>query len=389
MKRRIICLFLAVSCLFMSGCSSIYKNYREIEQLQVIQTLGLDYDDGIFTLTIASGKPLDNSKPLILTVQAPSITTGLEQLQDLVAAEELFFSHTRSIIIGQSMAENCAPSVLDYVCRAPTMRHNIDFYVIKDGDAEDLIRGAGDGCYDITEELSSLKRDIELRGQGIVYSCGDIATDMSRQGSALACAISIVDTDDAFTSGGGGLSAAHTGFAILKNGGLAGFIDRPESCGACILMGKGALGAIVINAAGSRLTLLPSGSSASMEPVWNADGTLDRIDVSCSIFAAVSDMTPPIDIADSGVISEMGSALSRDVESWLTGAIQASQDMEADFLGIGGLLQRSDPDNFAAMEENWPHALADIRFSVRAECDVERTFDLKKPANGGDGSDAS
>ena len=42
MKRFLSLLIIICSLPALSGCGSIYSNYREIQQLMVVQTMGID-----------------------------------------------------------------------------------------------------------------------------------------------------------------------------------------------------------------------------------------------------------------------------------------------------------------------------------------------------------
>ena len=55
--KKFICLICAACLFLLSGCSggSIYTNYREVEQLMVIQTMGFDKDKNGVTLSVSTG----------------------------------------------------------------------------------------------------------------------------------------------------------------------------------------------------------------------------------------------------------------------------------------------------------------------------------------------
>ena len=53
--KKLLSVLLILSFLpSFSGCGSIYTNYREIEHLLVIQTMGLDYIPGGVRISLAS-----------------------------------------------------------------------------------------------------------------------------------------------------------------------------------------------------------------------------------------------------------------------------------------------------------------------------------------------
>ena len=94
MTKKLTAAVLALSLLALSGCSggSIYSNYREIEQLVVIQTMGFDAAGDGVGLSISSGNTggsggsgKDGSKPqttLRMSAEAGSLTVARETIQD-------------------------------------------------------------------------------------------------------------------------------------------------------------------------------------------------------------------------------------------------------------------------------------------------------------------
>ena len=53
--KMILVLFSLVPPLLLSGCAGLYANTREVEDLLVIRTMGLDDDPAGVRLTLASG----------------------------------------------------------------------------------------------------------------------------------------------------------------------------------------------------------------------------------------------------------------------------------------------------------------------------------------------
>ena len=51
MKRILLC---ALLCLCLGGCNGgMYRDMREIESFEIVQTLGVDYENGLYTVTAA------------------------------------------------------------------------------------------------------------------------------------------------------------------------------------------------------------------------------------------------------------------------------------------------------------------------------------------------
>ena len=58
MKRYISLLIIISSLLGLTGCGGIHTNYREIQQLLVVQTLGLDREEGSVRVSMMRGSIL-------------------------------------------------------------------------------------------------------------------------------------------------------------------------------------------------------------------------------------------------------------------------------------------------------------------------------------------
>lgn len=87
----------------LTGCSggSIYSNYRELEQLMVIQTLGFDRTSGGVRLSASSGsesgaEQSGSAGVARLAAEAPSFTLAEEKMQDYSAREDLFLRTRRT-----------------------------------------------------------------------------------------------------------------------------------------------------------------------------------------------------------------------------------------------------------------------------------------------------
>ena len=110
--KKLICFICAASLVLLSGCSggSIYTNYREIEQLMVIQTMGFDKSPDGITLSVSTGNSdsgtSSGSTTAHMSASAKTISLAEDRLRDYSASEELFFAHTSYIAIGEACARS-------------------------------------------------------------------------------------------------------------------------------------------------------------------------------------------------------------------------------------------------------------------------------------------
>ena len=81
--RRALALLLAAGML-CSGCSTgaISSNYRPVEDLELIQTIGVDRAPEGVCLSAATGKAGEGEAPKRMTQSGVSMLAALDQLQD-------------------------------------------------------------------------------------------------------------------------------------------------------------------------------------------------------------------------------------------------------------------------------------------------------------------
>jgi len=100
--RRALALLLAAGML-CSGCSTgaISSNYRPVEDLALIQTIGVDRAPEGVCLSAATGKACENEAPKRMTQSGVSMLAALDQLQDRTPSAELFYAQTSYLLLGE------------------------------------------------------------------------------------------------------------------------------------------------------------------------------------------------------------------------------------------------------------------------------------------------
>ena len=384
MKKKLIVLLIIICMLpGLAGCEhsgTIYSNYREVEQLQLIRTVGVDADGGNVRLTISSGQPSDGGECMLLSRSGESISTAANSLQDYAAGQELYYAHAQYFLLGQRAAEGGVVRYLDYIERSTTLPMGISLFLVRGDSAEALITGSGDGQYDTGRSLDSLKRVVERRGDNHVFTCADTARSLSENGAALICALRRAGLDGSVFTGdtGGEATAVPDGFGILKDGVLVGFVEPDEALCAVILVQNGMSGIVISDADGGQATLTLEGSRARARPVWNDDGSLGRVDLDVEARARLVELSQYHDTADPELLDLWGGILARELDRRFTNLLSLVNQYEADFLGLGNMLRDADAQRFDAMPRPWDELLGSVEFSVNVEARVGRTSDLRE-----------
>ena len=215
--RRALALLLAAGML-CSGCSTgaISSNYRAVEDLELIQTIGVDRAPEGVCLSAATGKMGEGEAPKRMTQSGVSMLAALNQLQDRTPSAELFYAQTSYLLLGEEAAAagGLAP-LLDFIARDPDMRLSAPLFIVRGGTAQQAVMETGDDKTDVTEALAALEKDITLDGTSHAYSCTDIARALAGSGCAVVGAVACVRTPE---GEGGKLALAPAGYAIFRDG---------------------------------------------------------------------------------------------------------------------------------------------------------------------------
>ena len=318
--KKLICALIPAA-LLLSGCSggSIYTNYREVEQLTVIQTMGFDRSPDGITLSVSTGNSgggsSENSSVTRMSATAGTISLAQDEMRDHSASEELFFAHSSYIVIGEDTAKQGISPYLDYISRSVSLREGTPLFIIAGDTAKALVLGAGGEDYDVTNVLRSLERNIDHRGDLHIFTAANITADLNRRGACLVTAIECVDAKELIEGADDDeLTAVPAGYAVIKNGKMAGILGLDAARGIAILR----------NELKSCYVELGDAAVLTDNCKCKIDAERHEIRVSLSAALAEGDDDP----------EALGAALKNTAEKWIRAALDAADIYACDFIGI-------------------------------------------------------
>ena len=418
--KRFLC-FLIIICMLpvLSGCGSIFSNYREIEQLLVIQTMGIDRQSDSVMLSLASSA--DSKKgdgPVRLSSEGPTITETIDRLYNYSNEEDLFLAHVDHVLIGEDAAERGINEYLAYFCRSPDIRIDVPVYIIKGGSAKDAVMQIGDSDKGVSEVMEAVKEDLDRRGDSSVFSAAEIICNLTRHGSALICAVECSDSSETSSKPGGSSSgsdsgsgsssgsdsgtneggnssghgggsggkneeafsktAAVVGYGIIVDDRLCGFLDRDESIGAGFILNEVGLSDITVrDKYGATAVLEIEQGETSINPVWSDDGALKGINVHADVHASVMELNGSGDIDKPRYADHLTAQLESAVSERISAVLQRSVELKADFLGLASRIEISSPCKFRRMTTPFNELLPDLELQVSVSGALSHTNDIK------------
>lgn len=325
--KKLLCIISAASLLLLSGCSggSIYTNYREVEQLMVIQTMGFDRSSDGITLSVSTGNSgggtSSDSSTARMSATAKTISLAQDALRDYSASEELFFAHTSYIAIGEDTAKAGLAPYLDYISQSVSLREGTPIFIIVGADAKTLVLGAGGKDYDATNVLKSLERNIKLRGDLQIFSAANILADLNRRGACLVTAIKCTNAKNVIEDAADDeLTAIPAGYAVIKDGKMVGILGLDTARGVSILQNK-------LKSCYTELSVDGQNTAVLMDKC-DCEIDSEKREISIKLSATLAETKGEVQI------ERLNLALENAAEKWVKAALDATEIYGCDFIGI-------------------------------------------------------
>lgn len=383
--KRITAAATALSLALLSGCrstESIYSNFREISRIEIITTVGIDRAGEGADVTISSGRSPEGGRRLLMSRRGESVEQAMLSLQDYASSEELFFEHLEYFLVGEDTAQDGLGPVLDHIARSPGVRLGVKLFAVRGGTAKDLMTGAGDDSYDVSEVLRSLERDVGLSGASAVFTAGETARALSENGAALICAVSQQPVEGVVYNAENAVTAIPAGFGIISGGELAGWLSTREANAVCLLSGRGGSPQLTVTDSRSGIaTLIINDAECAVTPVYSG-AALGSVTVTARLGASLLELSRPEHFKDSAYLDELGKLLQEAMSDAFASLFGKMSETRCDFLGLAPIIRAQGARKFDLLSPSWEELVqsGEVPVSVHVTAEVSRTLGLNAPA---------
>ena len=406
MKRFLSLLIIICSLPALSGCGSIYSNYREIQQLMVVQTMGIDREKGGVQVSMAAAAEASGGGPRRMSAQGSTITAAIDRAYKLSYEEEIFFSHVNHLLVGEAAAEEGLDAFLDYVSQSPTMRIDIPLYIVRGGTANQAVMEVGDSSKGISEVMQTVHESFASPSNSRVFTVADTINSLLRYGSALVCAVECVPSSESVspgksesaqqgqeqnpqeeegqntqdkTQGENPLMAVPAGYAVIRDGKLCKFIEPEEAVAVGLLTGSLPITDITVtDRNGKNASLELNQGSAQITPVWGGKGQLKGLNIQAQVSASVLETDNWQQGSSNGYINHLTAQLESAVSQRLSSLLRTSMKLKADFLGLAGQVERKSPENYRLMSQRFSELLPGLELQITVSGQLSHTNDMKE-----------
>ena len=406
MKRGISLLIIFFLLLSLSGCSGIYSNFRELERLLVIQTMGIDCAEEGVGISLASGAKSDGSSPVRLFSTGVSITSAIAHILSYSQEQELFLSHTGHVVLGEEAVQNGIRGYLSFICRSPNLRTDIPLYIVKGGTAQEAVMQVGDGSKGISEVLEAVRANVDERGDSKAFSASDLLRDLERNGSGLICAIecspsiqeggtkqegdsgsSGTDSAESPDTGGGdekqekesqALTAAAVGYGVIRGDRLCAYIDKEQAIGVGLLLNIVGISDIVVkDRYATPVTLELDQGGSTIKPVWAEDGSLEMLDIQVKAAANIAEIGGGGHFGEPDYEDYLKAQLETAISERVSAVIRLSKTLQADFLGLGSIVEMDNAEKYRALGGDLASLLPELPVRISVSGQIKHTNDIR------------
>ena len=371
MRGKLACLLAALLLLGGCGEKGTFGSVREIDQLALVQTMGVDRVGGLCTVTVSTAA---EEGQVLLKTKAVTLSRALREMQDYTEKKYIFYGHTRHLLLGPSVLEKDLARCLEFVERDGELRMDTKLFALRDVPAEEAVAVPGGGKESVGDLLDSLEKDVALLSESHVFTCGETAEALAERGSVLVSALRLAEPDN-ILDGEDRRTLLSAGYAVVTERGLACWLDTDLARGANLLMGFSDSDLIEApDGQGGWFAASLTGSRAVFLPEYEA-GELKSLHIRLELRCRLSELRQPLDLREEGVVQALEEGIAS-VEAWrVSEVLRLSQLLGADFCGLEKAVRRASPRKFDRMGTPWRELFPDLPVTVGFAVELTRGYE--------------
>ena len=342
----LLCLLLT-----LNGCSGL-PYPREMGDMALLRTMGVDPEEEGVALTVSTGPRArgiqgETEPSLVLSARGGSLGQAALALQGL-SDSYVFFGYVDQLLLGEELTGQGVLPLLDYFARDVELGLGAQVWDIRGSSAREAVESGGEKG--VEGRLSTLRTDGEMGVAAIARTAGEVYADLLEWGAAYLPALEL--------SGEEGATLLDGGYAILKDGALAGYLEGEEARGLELLAGAPAAHVLTLTLPqAGEVTVRITGAVTVCR--LTAEGGLK---VNCRVTAHLLEYARPLTQEELGLAREQ----IRDQEgARLKRTLDRLRELETDCLGLGPQAGLFRPALWSSLEEDWPEHFARLEPEIK------------------------
>lgn len=348
------------------GCTND-MNRKEIDEINFIHTIGIDYADGQYTLTAlySSG---GGSDPESSDQGTEEVTKGIgntpyEAFENLVLKNKKAITVAQAgfFLVGNDAATKGIDACLDFLSRDETIKMESLIYVTKDISAADFIQQGIENKATVHEDLEAIKQKQNELVTRLDNTLVNLMNEMKQPYSSLLIPYLIYDEK----------SFLINGYAIFDDLKLKDYLDLETSSG--INFVKNIIKRYPIyldNKAGLSL------SNAHTKLKSKLEGSNVRITIKVDFDTMIKEVNTKEDVLSNEGLLQLTEKQNEYIEKIIRKATDYSNTTGLDILQLARVVENQHVKEWKKMKVNWKESIADIKYDYIINSKISKSFIL-------------
>ncbi|PGN53195.1 spore gernimation protein GerC [Priestia megaterium] len=387
MKGKQIVFIIAIIVSMLTGCWS----RTEVNDVAIVLGVALDRGENGKTrlaLQIAIPKALGSAgsagqssggpkSTMMVSAEGETVMEAYRIIQGKLP-REVFFAHSRVIIVGQKLARDGVSPILDFFSRH-RQAHLRSYLLFTKGNAIDLLKANPQLESVIAEQI----REQEKTGVGLQVRVREFLKRMLTEGEEPAAAqISPLPLEATRENETGGSTASQStpslnGAAVFQGDQLTGWLNEKEMRGVLWIRNELESGILTVTIptekdAGKVGAQILKGST-HIKPIFHKDKVKVRIDTYGEV--EIFENTSTLDLSDPKAINTLQSVLEKDVKKRIQSTLDKTQKkLKSDIFGFGQAVYRTNPKRWEnTYKKRWSEIFPNLEVEINSHITVSST----------------
>lgn len=361
MKKLIILLISILLC----GCSHD-MNRREIDEINFIHVMGIDYSQGEYTVSAlysSSGgaDPEEGGGPTEEEVTEGKGKSPYEALEDIKLKNKKTISvaNTGYFLIGDAAAKNGMDQCLDFLSRDETIKMEALIYITRGVNATDFIKQGIEDKQNIQADLEALEQK-----QGELITRNDntlvnILNEMKQNNSSVLVPY-VLSREKSF------LIEGYSVFDQLK---LRDYLDLETSTGVNFIKDIVRTYPILLE---EQVGLSLSYASTKIKSELDHDKV--RVTIKVDFETMIKEILTNDNIFTQDQLKKLTNAQNEHITNVIQKAVDYSRNTGLDILQIARLLENQHVGRWKDLEKGWRERIAGIQYEIVTRSKISKSF---------------
>ncbi|MWC31296.1 Ger(x)C family spore germination protein [Paenibacillus sp. MMS18-CY102] len=395
--RRAKLLLLLVSIGLLSGCWDV----REMPQLAIVSSMGIDKSPAgnQYRVSFQVINPSEISAGITegtggrttpITVYAGSGDTLFEAIRESsdLMPRQLFFSHTRIIVIGEQLAREGIEDIFDMFERFSETRLTSRVLIARGSSAEAVLStltpieripsNSINGKLKFTSKL--LSENMEIQIDDVIRALSSTATEPVLNGVRLVGDINQGNKKRNVESTIPIVRSRISGIAMFKSGKLVRWLDGTDARGVVRIQNKMKSSVDMLPCMAEKNAIAIELLRANTKVKAAFHNGKPSFHISVKQEGSLNEVKCSINLQKPEEITKLESQWSELVKQEIKGAFSAAQKEKSDIFGLGETFNRQHPSQWKKINKEWSSLFAESEVNVTVDSFIRHSGMRIKPS---------